>query len=121
MMTYWQTYEPVNLDDFESTGDYNARELEAYADALLKKDIKENGNVQHILFKEHLEARGRREMKVDATKIDESITNALPKNDRAKAGVHVGDGQMMYNRTHPKGRKVNSQEQRRKHGASFFR
>lgn len=31
------------------------------------------------------------------------------------------DGQRMYNRTHPAGRKVNSLEARKRHGASYYR
>jgi hypothetical protein len=47
------------------------------------------------------------------------ITAHLPKSDRP--GVTAGDGQMMYNRTHPRGRKVNSVEQRKRNGASWYR
>ena len=56
-----------------------------------------------ILFEEHLHQRRRREI-YNATGIpDPSI----------KIGI--------YNRTHPQGRKVNSPEQRKKNGASYYR
>jgi hypothetical protein len=119
-MAYFQRIEPVDYSTFDpSKSDYSAAELEAYTDALLKLDIKENGNVENILFREHLAARDRREIKVGSGVADESLTNLLPKTDRP--GVTSGDGQMMYNRTHPRGRKVNSKEQRLRNGASFYR
>lgn len=115
----WRYQETVDLSTFDPEGCYTSRELDAYAEAMLKEDIKEHGNVRNVLLRDHLASRDRREIKVDATKIDGNITNLLPKSDRPVDGS--GDGQMMYNRTHPKGRKVNSIEQRRANGASFFR
>lgn len=56
-----------------------------------------------ILFEEHLQSRKRREIYTTIGTPDPSIK------------------QGMYNRTHPQGRKVNSKEQRKKNGASFFR
>lgn len=56
-----------------------------------------------ILFEEHLQNRRKREIYTQGGTPDPSIESG------------------MYNRTHPQGRKVNSAEQRRKHGASFFR
>lgn len=56
-----------------------------------------------ILFENHLQERRRREIYTKIGTPDPSIV------------------QGMYNRTHPQGRKVNSNEQRRKNGASFFR
>jgi hypothetical protein len=112
--------EPVDLSEFDpDSSDYSSEQLEAYADAMLRKDIKENGNQKHILFKEHLAARARREIKVGSGVADDIITAHLPKSQRP--GVTSGDGQMMYNRTHPRGRKVNSLEQRKRNSASFFR
>lgn len=111
--------EPVDLSTFDPEGDYTVSELDAFASQMLKEDIKQNGNIRHVLLKDHLAARDRREIKVDATQIDGKITDLLPKSDRPVNAS--GDGQMMYNRTHPKGRKVNSIEQRRANGASFFR
>lgn len=119
-MTWFYKPEPVDLSEFEPTNtEYTDEQLEAYADAMLKEDIKANGNKNHILFKEHLAARARREIKVGAGVVDDVITAHLPKSERP--GVVAGDGQMMYNRTHPKGRKVNSREQRLRHGASYYR
>jgi hypothetical protein len=62
-----------------------------------------NGGKDPILFKEHLDNRLRRE-----------IYNQMGVPD---PGIVSG----IYNRTHPEGRKVNSDAQRRAHGASFYR
>ena len=56
-----------------------------------------------ILFENHLRDRHRREIQTSIGTPDPSIARG------------------MYNRTHPQGRKVNSQEQRKRNGASFFR
>jgi hypothetical protein len=56
-----------------------------------------------ILFENHLQDRRRREIYTSVGTPDPSIQRG------------------MYNRTHPQGRKVNTKEQRRKNGASFFR
>jgi hypothetical protein len=55
-----------------------------------------------ILFEEHFASRRKREIYTTIGTPDPSIV----------AG--------MYNRTHPQGRKVNSSEQRKKNGASFY-
>ncbi len=62
-----------------------------------------NGGKDPILFEDHLKNRQKRE-------IYTSIGTPDP-------GIVAG----LFNRTHPQGRKVNSDEQRRKHGASFYR
>lgn len=119
-MRYFQRQERVDFATFEEErDDYSGAELEAYADALLREDIKENGNQNHLLFREHLAARIRREVPVGSGVADRTLTNLLPKSERP--GVVSGDGQMMYNRTHPRGRKVNSKEQRSRNGASYYR
>lgn len=56
-----------------------------------------------ILFKNHLDDRRRREIYTSVGTPDPAINRG------------------MYNRTHPQGRKVNTAEQRKRHGASFFR
>lgn len=56
-----------------------------------------------ILFENHLQERRRREIYTAIGTPDPSIE------------------QGMYNRTHPQGRKVNSKDQRKRNGASFFR
>jgi len=56
-----------------------------------------------ILFKNHLDDRHRREI---------YTANGTP-----DPGIQRG----MYNRTHPQGRKVNSDTQRKKNGASWYR
>lgn len=61
------------------------------------------GGDNPILFEEHFQSRKRREIYTTVGTPDPNIV--------------VG----IYNRTHPQGRKVNSEEQRKKNGASFFR
>lgn len=56
-----------------------------------------------ILFANHLQDRRRREIYTSIGTPDPSIQQGI------------------YNRTHPQGRKVNSTEQRKRNGASFFR
>lgn len=56
-----------------------------------------------ILFEEHFQSRKRREIYTQGGTPDPSIV----------AGI--------YNRVHPQGRKVNSEEQRKRNGASFYR
>ncbi len=56
-----------------------------------------------ILFEEHIAARRRREIYTTAGTPDPEIVSGI------------------YNRVHPQGRKVNSEEQRKKNGASFYR
>lgn len=56
-----------------------------------------------ILFEEHLKNRMRREIYTSLGHPEPDIVSGL------------------FNRTHPQGRKVNSEEQRKKHGASFYR
>lgn len=61
------------------------------------------GGENPILFEEHLQSRRRREIYVNVGIPDPSIVQGI------------------YNRSHPGGRKVNSLEARRKHGASWYR
>lgn len=56
-----------------------------------------------ILFEHHLQDRRRREIYTTVGTPDPSIQ------------------QGMYNRIHPQGRKVNTKEQRKRNGASFYR
>lgn len=65
--------------------------------------LKGIGGDNPILFEEHFQSRKRREIYTAQGTPDPSIVSG------------------MYNRTHPNGRKVNSVEQRKRNGASFFR
>lgn len=65
--------------------------------------IKGIGGDNPILFEEHIYSRRRREIYTTVGLPDPSIVQGL------------------YNRTHPQGRKVNSPEQRKKNGASYYR
>lgn len=64
-----------------------------------------------ILFESHLYQRKRREIYVAAGTPDPAYT--MDRFGKPTKGS--------YNRVHPDGRKVNSKEQRSKHGASFYR
>lgn len=61
------------------------------------------GGENPILFEEHFQSRRRREIYTTIGTPDPSIQQGI------------------YNRIHPQGRKVNSQEQRKRNGASFYR
>lgn len=61
------------------------------------------GGDNPILFEEHFQSRKRREIYTAQGTPDPNIVSGI------------------YNRTHPQGRKVNSLEQRRRNGASYFR
>jgi len=124
-MAQWnrfQKQEPVDFADFDESEEYNGRELEAFADSLLRADSKQFNNYsreQGILFPEHIYTRQRREIGNSSGVADPTLTASL--QDKQKPGRHTGDGQAIYNRTHPRGRKVNSEQQRRDNGASFYR
>lgn len=62
-----------------------------------------NSGKNPVLFEEHLKNRQRREIYTKVGTPDPEIVSGL------------------FNRTHPQGRKVNSAEQRQRHGASFYR
>lgn len=107
------SYNKDNMIDYEEGKEYTDKELEQLADQLLRAQArsinpstgKERGigGEDPILFVEHLYQRQKREI--------------LNENGIPEPGLVQG----MYFRTHPEGRKVNSEEQRRKHGASYFR
>lgn len=98
----------VELEPFDSTRkDYSERELAMYADLMLRENPSEDNP---ILFQEHIEPRWRKEVKVESGTPDRAITNSLS-----------SDGQTMFNRQHPQGRKVNSEQQRKTNGASYYR
>lgn len=61
------------------------------------------GGENPILFEEHFQSRKRREIYTAQGTPDPSIVSGI------------------YNRVHPQGRKVNSAEQRKRNGASFYR
>jgi hypothetical protein len=91
-----------------SRKDYTERELAMYTDLMLR----EAGSSEDapFLFQEHIEPRWRKEVKTENGTPDPAISNA-----------NSPDGQTMYNRQHPQGRKVNSKEQRTSNGASYYR
>lgn len=105
---------------------YSVRELDEIADQILRADAKTInpetgkergiGGENPILFQEHIHARWRREIQTEGGVPDPHLSL-----DTSKPGRKTNNQPGMYNRTHPRGRKVNSEEQRRKHGASYYR
>lgn len=99
--------------EFDPDAKYSKRELEILADQYLRDDArsvnpetgKERGigGDNPILFAEHEYSRKRREIYVKDGTPDPSLVSGI------------------YFRTHPQGRKVNSDVQRKTNGASFYR
>ncbi len=112
--TYRKSYlENFELDKFDPNASYSSSELEAYTDLLLKEDNKrrpEKDGFPQIIFQEQAESRWSREVTSGTGDIDPTIS-----------AEGSPDGQRMYNRTHPEGRKINSEQQRKDHGASYYR
>lgn len=113
----WYYREKANIDDFDEKEKYTNSQLEAFATSLLKNDRKESKESHGILFDEQLDIDKRREVLVDASEIDGTLTQSIQDNERP--GTYKGDGQRIFWRRHPQGRKVNSNEARSR-GASYF-
>lgn len=62
-----------------------------------------NAGRDPVLFKDHLDQRRRREIYTTEGTPDPNIVSGI------------------YNRSHPQGRKINTDKQRREHGASYYR
>lgn len=103
--------------DLTKSGDYTPSQIDRFTDAILRADAKVHPikGENPILFDEHIMNRKRREIQVGSGTPDK--IDGLD-NER---GIHKGDGQKIFNRTHPQGRKVNSAHQRRVNGASYYR
>jgi hypothetical protein len=105
------SYGKLIIDDpeftFNPNGKHTPSELDSFATMILKADIKGGSSTLKgdapILFAEHLKTRYKRE-----------IYNRLGIPDPS---IQQG----MYWRTHPEGRKINTEEARKRSGASFFR
>lgn len=92
---------------------YSAFELDEMATEILRAHARSTdletgktrgiGGDNPILFEEHLYSRKRREIY----------------NQNGVPDPSINEG--MFWRTHPQGRKVNSDDQRKRHGASFYR
>lgn len=96
-------------EQFDPNWDYKPWQLDIWADVWLRHNEADE-NVPHVLMEDHYIERLRREVYVGSGVPDEYTTNLLSP-----------DGQMMYWRTSPRGRKRNSDEQRQKNGASYYR
>jgi hypothetical protein len=112
----WKRRPSYNKDErieYEEGKEYTQRELEQLANQFLRDDANEIdpetgkrkgiGGKDPILFEEHIYQRQRREI--------------LNENGIPEPGLVRG----IYDRTHPEGRKVNSESARSKHGASYYR
>ena len=91
---------------YEDGENYTPAQLDAYATMILRQDVKQGNPLKGenpILFKEHLDTRYRREIYNIRGIPDPSIQQGI------------------YWRTHPQGRKVNTEEARKKSGAAWYR
>lgn len=91
------------LPPFDEGLQYTNWELLLYAERYLIEDSKPVRKHPQILLMTHLKDRQRHEIYASNGTPDPSIVKGI------------------YNRTHPNGRRVNSDEQRRLNGASFYR
>jgi hypothetical protein len=101
------------IEEFDDKKTYKPWELDMFADAWLVRDFDKRRNFDEpvILLEEHELERRKREIYVYSGVPGEEVLD----------GFTSPDGQRMYWRTHPGGRKVNSLEQRRGNKASFYR
>lgn len=115
-VTGWKrrpSYKRDERIEYEEGKEYTPKDLERLADQMLRDDArtidpdtgKERGigGENPILFDEHIYQRQKREI--------------LNENGVPEPGLVQG----IYYRSHPEGRKVNSEEQRKRNGASYYR
>lgn len=109
-------YHVVDLANLDPSSKYASPGfIEQFGEAMLRKDINSQESPQRyqkqlgVLFKGQLDKREKREKHSKSGVVDDSITAA-----------GSPDGQRFYNRSHPDGRRVNSEEQRERHGSSYF-
>ena len=102
------------LDDFDPSGEYTVLQLDLWADAFLRQQIndgKPNTEEPVILLEEHETDRRKREIYAASGKVSDEMLTEL----------QSPDGQMMYWRTHPGGRKRNDSFRVEGSKASFYR
>lgn len=103
------TTKPVEQDAKDEAGHALVLEFEQYECSSGHKWFEGEGKVRGIggddpiLFEEHFQSRRRREIYTSLGTPDPNIVSGI------------------YNRSHPQGRKINSDEQRKKNGASYYR
>lgn len=90
------------VPEYDPRKDYTPNELLLLAEKILLEDTKPVTSHPQILLVDHLMRRKMTEIYVSSGIPDPSIVQGL------------------YWRTHPNGRKVNSEEQRKKNGASYY-
>lgn len=91
------------VPDYEEGCCYSEREKLLLAEKILRSDSKSPQEFPTVLFYEHLKERWKREIYTANGTPDPSVASGL------------------YWRTHPEGRKVNSDDQRKRNGAGFYR
>lgn len=107
----------IDLNNLDPSSKYSSSSfMEQFAEAMLREDINKQESPQryqkHVLgikFDGQLKKIETREKHSKSGTVDDSITAA-----------GSPDGQRIYNRSHPEGRKVNTEEQRKEHGSSYF-
>mgnify|MGYP000287601366 CR=1 FL=1 len=93
-------------DQFSLEGQFTPSQLDHFTDMILRADVRAGNKLKGenpILFQEHIKTRYKREIYNQNGIPDPSIQQGI------------------FYRTHPEGRKVNSEEARKTHGASFYR
>lgn len=93
-------------DQFSLEGQFTPGQLDHFTDMILRADVRAGNKLKGenpILFQEHIKTRYKREIYNQNGIPDPSIQQGI------------------FYRTHPEGRKVNSEEARKTHGASFYR
>jgi hypothetical protein len=120
---YTRTFTPPERIEYEEGKRYTERELNQLSDQFLRDGAKaidpETGKPRGIkgkdpiLFPEHLKKRASREIQILLEERNGIVDPAFTLNSNGQPG--------MYNREAPTGRKVNSEEQRRRNGASYYR
>ncbi len=112
-----KVYVVVDLRNLDPSSKYASPHfMDQFGEAMLRADIGRAESPQryqkHVLgvkFDGQLKKIETREKSASEGVVDQAITDA-----------GSPDGQRMYNRAHPEGRRVNTEEQRKEHGSSYF-
>ena len=107
----------VDLKNLDPKSKYASQHfIEQFGEAMLRTDINKAESPQryqkHVVgvkFESQLKKITSREKHSKSGVVDDTITSA-----------GSPDGQRIYNRSHPEGRRVNTEEQRKEHGSSYF-
>ena len=110
-------YVIVDLKNIEPSSKYTTTFfMEQFGEAMLREDINKQESPQRyqkhtlgVKFDGQLKKIESREKHSKSGVVDDSITAAASP-----------DGQRLYNRSHQDGRRVNTEEQRKEHGSSYY-